>query len=418
MNEQNNKYEIEKVINYFAFSGHKEIDGWISVYSLSLVYLINEFQKNNTIIGNVVEVGVFHGKFFIALSLLLRTNEKSLAIDVFDDQIYNIDGAGVGDFNIFLENLRIKLGDIRDVKILKTDSLQIDHNRLLAEFDQRRVRIFSIDGCHTAQHTENDLLLAANVIAPGGVIILDDYGNPNWPGVEIGLQQFLAKCSSVVPCISAYNKLYLTTVDFHGALQSYISDIILEVRSGTEYEYIAENLVLKAQMPIPEALFQSKYLSFIDFSSRNEFCRHYLISGWSFLEPWGVWSDGNNAMIQINLPEQLSKRLFLFVAFHAFVAAGDIKRNISIHVESCEIDSFDFCFGQEYEVRRYAIDLAKLNAKKNIQVMFMISNPISPQALGLSADMRQLGIGLQNVYFMDEKDFLSSVPAQTTTSFP
>ena len=52
--------------------------------------------------------------------------------------------------------------------------------------------IFSIDGGHPAEVTRNDLRLAHDTVRDGGIVILDDYFNPAWPGVSEGTCLFMA----------------------------------------------------------------------------------------------------------------------------------------------------------------------------------------------------------------------------------
>jgi hypothetical protein len=58
---------------------------------------MRDFQLAENISGNILEIGVFQGRFFIALSQCARSGELCLALDVFDEQDKNLDGAGVGD---------------------------------------------------------------------------------------------------------------------------------------------------------------------------------------------------------------------------------------------------------------------------------------------------------------------------------
>jgi cephalosporin hydroxylase len=80
-------------------------------------------------------------------------------------------------------------------------------------------RLFSIDGGHTVQHAINDLLLAQDLLAAGGVIFVDDYFHKHWPGVTEGVARFFGTHSPrVAPCIFAFNKLCLTGIAHHKAL--------------------------------------------------------------------------------------------------------------------------------------------------------------------------------------------------------
>ncbi|MEX0740645.1 MAG: class I SAM-dependent methyltransferase [Pseudohongiella sp.] len=54
-----------------------------------------------------------------------------------------------------------------------------------------RYSLFSIDGCHTALHTCNDLIFAERVTSTGGVVIIDDINNISRMGVFEGVCKYL-----------------------------------------------------------------------------------------------------------------------------------------------------------------------------------------------------------------------------------
>lgn len=389
----------EKKANYFARAGHKGVEGWLSSYTLPLVYFIDQFQQINKVRGGVVEIGVYHGRFFIALCLLLRKGEKALAIDVFEEQEFNLDGAGVGDYGIFFANLQRELGELINIQICKFDSLKLDSRTIIHGLDGGRSRLFSIDGCHTAKHTENDLLLASESIVSGGIIILDDFENNAWPGVQEGTKIFFRKKRNVVPIVIAYNKLYLTTAEFRDAYQAYFSEIVSTQTDRIEYIDVFGHKVIRALMPIPEKLFPSEHQTSIDFSSLATDPRRHLLSGWSFSEPWGVWSDGCSAKVSIEAPKNSRGDLCMIIAFHAFVTERNPELAITIHVDMQPVDRVICCFGQEYHIRAYIFPAEQLVNNKNIGITFVISEPKSPMELGVSIDTRRLGVGLRSIFF-------------------
>jgi hypothetical protein len=56
----------------------------------------------------------------------------------------------------------------------------------------RQYGVMIIDGDHSAAGVANDLRLAERVVSPGGIVVLDDYGDRNWPGVEQATRAYLA----------------------------------------------------------------------------------------------------------------------------------------------------------------------------------------------------------------------------------
>jgi hypothetical protein len=98
--------------------------------------------------GNIAEISVYHGRLFLLLHLLRTPGERSLAIDVFDNQHLNRDNSGFGDRMVFERNLHRHADGLLDVVVLSSDSLAIDGERLRKELDGA-VRLFSVDGDHT-----------------------------------------------------------------------------------------------------------------------------------------------------------------------------------------------------------------------------------------------------------------------------
>ena len=67
-----------------------KVEGWVDARLAPWVQLIGSIQREQNIRGNIGEIGVYHGKFLIALAHLSRPGEKVTAIDVFDDQDKNL----------------------------------------------------------------------------------------------------------------------------------------------------------------------------------------------------------------------------------------------------------------------------------------------------------------------------------------
>ena len=89
---------------------------------------------------------------------------------------------------------------------IQTDSALLTPDRLPP------ITIFSVDGAHSAHMTEHDLRLAASVLIPGGVVILDDYFNEQWPDVSVGANRVIAD-GTLAPFAVMPGKVLLTNGD-------------------------------------------------------------------------------------------------------------------------------------------------------------------------------------------------------------
>jgi hypothetical protein len=195
----------------------QKINGWCSPNIWQVIWPIVYFQESIGIKNPVGEIGVFHGKFFIGLMLTKGVN-CNYAIDVFDMQEFNLDGAGVGDLETFKANLTECGIAASSVEIIRTDSTSLTYSDII---DIRRkskgFSLFSVDGCHLPAHTINDIRVAIALTVSQGLIFVDDYTNPHWPGVQEGVAKlFLNECPTFIPLAFAHNKLVLCHLSYHG----------------------------------------------------------------------------------------------------------------------------------------------------------------------------------------------------------
>ena len=149
-----------------------------------------------------------------------------MAIDVFDLQELNIDNSGKGSREIFCANLEKFSEDPEAIQVFEGDSLMLrsyDIDRLRGQHG--RFSIFDVDGGHTADHVVHDLKVAMELTAPGGIILVDDYINPWWPGVHEGVVKlFTTETPTFVPVFYGMNKLVLCNISHHAVYFKQISD--------------------------------------------------------------------------------------------------------------------------------------------------------------------------------------------------
>ena len=91
---------INEALKRYATEGHLAVEGWLGIGALGLTVAISERQLSRGIRAAVGEIGVHHGRYFIALALLREKSERAVAIDVFEDQHLNVDYSGSGNREI------------------------------------------------------------------------------------------------------------------------------------------------------------------------------------------------------------------------------------------------------------------------------------------------------------------------------
>jgi hypothetical protein len=174
--------------------------------------------------GDVAEIGVFEGRFLIALMLCLHSGERAIAIDTFDWPDRDI-GAR------FAKRLRA-FNLIDAVDILKMDSRQLGNETCLEESIKRKIRFFHIDGDHDAHSLGHDFSVAVRCMAPWGVICLDDMLSPAYPELAVTVAKMLddnrdwkvfcvvdresiSASSKYLICRSEYFHFYITRITPH-----------------------------------------------------------------------------------------------------------------------------------------------------------------------------------------------------------
>lgn len=213
-------------LHAFLSGPFTNINGWCLPQLWYAIYPLLEVIGR----GPIAEIGVFEGKFF---SALVKTFDPSLqhkhaAIDVFDMQQFNLDGAGVGKKDVFLRNMQSIGIEQPHVQLVRADSLMLgnmDAHDLIR--NHGRFRAFSVDGCHDVPHTVHDIEFAMQVTAAEGLIFVDDYTNADWPGVaEAVAKMYLLREYPFVPLVVTSNKLMLCALSYHANYLAIVEDYI------------------------------------------------------------------------------------------------------------------------------------------------------------------------------------------------
>ncbi len=195
-------------VDRYLTSGSRQVRGWLRPEAGQL---IAELVRGQDASGAIGEIGVHHGKLFVLLALLRNDGEAGLAVDVFEEQDKNVDGSGHGDRLAFENNLTRHAVD-QGITIKMADSSMVSGEDLIA-WAGGPFKVFSVDGGHTAELTEHDLSIAALALAPGGLLILDDYFNESWPGVSEGTNRFLTSQPGVEAVGSGHGKTFFTDAE-------------------------------------------------------------------------------------------------------------------------------------------------------------------------------------------------------------
>ncbi len=175
----------------YRLFGAPHIEGWLHPDCAQMIDIFDDLQKEAGLQGDIAEIGVHHGRLFVLLALCARPGEAIVAIDLFELQHLNQDGNGFAERSVLDGNITRWCGSTDRITYLKGSTLELSVERLRAAGGP--FRLFSVDGGHSAECALNDLVLADQTLAEGGVMMMDDVFNPHWPDVATGCVQYMLR---------------------------------------------------------------------------------------------------------------------------------------------------------------------------------------------------------------------------------
>ncbi len=200
----------QELLSRYRSRGYKRVDGWLSADAVEIICSVAEIQQQWGLDGDVAEIGIHHGKLFILLCLLAGADKKGHAYDLFDQQAGNTDRSGRGDRQHFEKNLQRHGCEVYRVIIHEGNSLDLKPEHIRSHME-KSARLFSVDGGHSAENTYYDISLACTGLTAGGIVILDDYFNQDWPAVSEGAMRFMfEQPNTLFPVVIGGNKVVLS----------------------------------------------------------------------------------------------------------------------------------------------------------------------------------------------------------------
>ncbi len=179
-------------VEHYLEAGYASVVGMSSRFAASVTCGLMRIQSELGVKGPIAEIGTFEGRFFIAMAHALASGERALGIDLFDWPNPEI-------IDRFHANC-VKHGVPEAKRITwKADSRTMKPEDVLAKLGGERVRLFHIDGEHSRHALSRDLELATAVLAPEGMIVLDDMLHPGYPTLMVAVQHYLEAHPEMCP---------------------------------------------------------------------------------------------------------------------------------------------------------------------------------------------------------------------------
>ena len=206
-----------KRVRKYVFNDMHGIKGYLSPVDAFTIAAVLGAQQENGLTGAIVEIGAFYGRSFFLMQLAADGCDKLFAADLFDIGPYR-NSAGQydqfvkngGKLGLHVDNKHIFVGDSKDISA--------DHIRSRVG----NCRLFHIDGGHEWQHVVTDSRLAVDTMADYGVIVFDDFYNPEWPDVTVAVMELLTSRPDLKPFAISNRKLYVSKANYADAYKTWV----------------------------------------------------------------------------------------------------------------------------------------------------------------------------------------------------
>jgi len=171
------------------------VQGWLSGGPRAAIWALLDSQVLDGVAGDVMEIGVFHGRTFALLAASRQLDERAVAVDLFGSEqrrsafLVNMARLGVDDG-------RMDLWDMSSEEFAKMPGRVALDNR---------IRFLSLDGGHNHETVTVDLKIAEVALNADGVVAFDDFFNPWYPEVTAALFDYLNGPTALIPFSIAVN---------------------------------------------------------------------------------------------------------------------------------------------------------------------------------------------------------------------
>jgi hypothetical protein len=183
----------------FLTNDSKKIDGWFYDRDILSFYLLLQLQNQLNIKGDICEVGVWHGKSLVLLSVLKNEDDHLFGYDLFDGDL--------------LEKARFSLtnfGSFKNTELIKGDSSEYTKT-MLDQKHTKPIKFLHLDAGHEYHEVLQQLIQFSPYLHSSGIIAMDDYQDREFPGIEAAVLDFSEydRPRRFVPFFAGGNKMFL-----------------------------------------------------------------------------------------------------------------------------------------------------------------------------------------------------------------
>jgi hypothetical protein len=232
---------------------------------------------------------------------------------------------------------------------------------------------------------------------------LDDFYNPDWPGVQEGFYRFLTAASAdIAPFAYGNHKLYLCKKEYHkrylGLVESDLRPFMLHYKSVE----IGNFSVAHISLPPPELVFGHHLrLTPNVFSLRERMIspRVTFGSGWAVPQANGVWTVGPRSSLQLTLQQASYHAPAVCIEVEPFLHVNRPSRRLSIRLNGCNLGDF-VCDNSSPKTLEVALPSKLLQFGCDLQ--FDIEKPERPSDTIGTRDERPLGFFFYQIRIIEQ----------------
>jgi glycosyltransferase involved in cell wall biosynthesis len=126
-----------------------------------------------------------------------------------------------------------------------------------------------------------------------------------------------------------------------------------------------------------------------------------LVSGWAEPESWGTWSVDREAVLNLALPASADRPVRLALHFRTVPLPSDQPRVVECAIGERTLQRWEFSHSDYEGVR--LIDIPRDASSAGVlDLKFLNLDARSPKELGLSEDVRPLGIGVERIRLLGD----------------
>lgn len=189
------------------------IPGWFSAEDARTFAWLSCLQGRRGLAGDILEIGVYRGRSAVLLGHLLRARERLVLCDLFEQPV-SPSGAPsdlppTADESAWYPGATLDgfLATYGRHHAQPPVVYQCTSTELAVHETARVFRMIHIDGSHAYDNVRSDIALAATMLLPEGLVVLDDYRSFHTPGVSAAIWEAVVN-DGLRPLWLTHDKMY------------------------------------------------------------------------------------------------------------------------------------------------------------------------------------------------------------------